>query len=214
MVRRWGNMLYGYDQYPSNSIPASEHSTITAWGRDRELDAYKNLLEQYPTGLVACVSDSYNIYEACDKIWGSRLRDQIIHRNGTLIIRPDSGDPLKVLPKLLDILSNKFGFVINAQGFKVLNPQVRLIQGDGIESHNTIEMILNQLTYYGWSADNISFGSGGGLLQKINRDTMGFAIKCSAAIVDDVVIDVYKSPIDQPDKNSKKGFLKLVKSVS
>merc|ERR1712151_1393474 len=74
------------------SIPASEHSTITSWGKEREVMAFKNMLEQYPTGLVACVSDSYNIYDACEKLWGDKLKAEIENRDGTLIVRPDSGE--------------------------------------------------------------------------------------------------------------------------
>jgi nicotinamide phosphoribosyltransferase len=62
------------------SIPAAEHSTITSWGRDHEADAYRNMLAQFakPGGIVAVVSDSYDIYNACDKIWGEELRQAVI----------------------------------------------------------------------------------------------------------------------------------------
>ena len=192
-----------------NSIPASEHSTITSWGISSELESFSNMLNQYKEGLVACVSDSYNIYRACEEYWGTVLKDVILNRDGCLIIRPDSGDPVKVIIKVLEILGNKFGFTINSKGFKLLNPHVRVIQGDGIDS-NVLFKILFHITNNGWSIDNVSFGSGGGLLQKLNRDTYSFAFKCSAININNEWRDVYKEPIDMPLKNSKRGRLKLI----
>lgn len=202
------------DEYYENemagfSIPASEHSTITSWGRQNELDACRNMLKQYPSGLVACVSDSYNIYKCCEEIWGTALHDKIINREGTLVVRPDSGDPPVVVCKILDILGEKFGYTENEQKYKVLNPHVRVIQGDGINIQ-MLDNILYRMQKNGWSADNIAFGSGGALLQKHNRDTFKFAIKCCHAIVDDQEVDVYKTPVDEPWKHSKKGRLALV----
>ena len=106
-------ILYANKYYNSGicgfSIPASEHSTITSWGKENESKAYENMLNKYPTGLVACVSDSFDIYNACENIWGEELREQVISRDGVLIIRPDSGNPLEVLSKMFDILWSKFG---------------------------------------------------------------------------------------------------------
>ena len=186
------------------SIPASEHSTITSYGKDNELDAFRNMLQQYPTGLVACVSDSYDIYNACENLWGEQLHDEIMARDGTLIVRPDSGDPIKVVPKCLDILGDKFGYTTNTKGYKVLDNHVRIIQGDGI-NRNSMNDILQVITENNWSADNIAFGSGGALLQQLNRDTNMFAIKCSSATVNGIERDVYKSPITSIEKESKRG---------
>src|SRR5262249_50868100 len=115
------------------SIPAAEHSTITAWGRDHEADAYANMLTQFPEGLVACVSDSYDVRRACREIWGEQLKDQVLARKGTLVVRPDSGDPPTIVSEVLRILGDAFGFSINGKGFKVLHPNVRVIQGDGVD---------------------------------------------------------------------------------
>jgi len=192
-----------------NSIPAAEHSTITSWGKENEAKAYKNMLVQYPEGMVAVVSDSYDIFNACDNIWGDLLKDKVLARNGVLIIRPDSGNPVDVLSKCLDILYKKFGGYVNSKGFKVLNDKVRLIQGDGI-SFESINVIMNELTNLGWSIDNLAFGSGGGLLQQVNRDTCQFAIKCSAIKINETWNDVYKSPVTSQNKVSKKGRLALI----
>lgn len=207
-------LIYDYynpDDMPGFSIPASEHSTITVWGRENEDKAIANILEQFPDGLVACVSDSYNIFSCCNKIYGEELKDKILSRDGCLIIRPDSGDPTVVLPKVLEILGNRFGFTVNNKKHKVLNDKVRIIQGDGIDRHS-LNGILYCLKSHGWSADNIAFGSGGGLLQKLNRDTSKYAFKCSYAEVDDKQVEVYKDPITDPGKTSKKGKLSLIKN--
>ena len=74
------------------SIPASEHSTITSWGENNEVDAFRNMLTQYPEGPVACVSDSFDIDEACSTLWGKELKDEVLKRNGFLVVRPDSGE--------------------------------------------------------------------------------------------------------------------------
>src|SRR5437868_1025188 len=203
---------YQAKSMPGFSIPASEHSTITAWGKEHELDAYRNMLQAYPTGLVACVSDSYDIYNACEKLWGEMLKPDVVHRNGTLIIRPDSGDPVTVLTRVFDILGEKFGSETNSKGYRVLSPCVRVIQGDGVNMF-TIQNMLYQLSkFYGWSADNLAFGMGGALLQQLNRDTLKFAFKCSAAEINGKWQPVYKDPVTDPGKNSKHGRMALVES--
>lgn len=197
--------FYGADM-AGYSIPAAEHSTITSWGEEHEVDAMRNMLEQYPTGLVACVSDSFNIYRACSEYWGSILKDKILERDGTLVVRPD---PPAVVVKVLGLLGEKFGFTTNEKGFKVLHPKVRVIQGDGID-FAMLDKILTAMEGQGWSADNIAFGSGGGLLQKLNRDTQRFAFKCSSVTVGGKERDVFKRPITDNGKKSKSGRLKLV----
>ena len=191
------------------SIPAAEHSTMTSWGRESEAEAMRNMLIQYPSGLVAVVSDSYDIFRACSEIWGGKLREMVLARDGTLVVRPDSGDPPSVVLRVLEILGEKFGWEKNAKGFKVLNPKVRVIQGDGIDFESA-ERILATITDSGWSADNLAFGMGGALLQKLHRDTLRFAFKASAIRVEGEWRDVYKEPVTDPGKNSKRGRLALV----
>ncbi len=195
------------------SIPAAEHSTITSWGREHELDAMRNMLRQFPNGTVAVVSDSFNIFEACGDIWGGMLKDEVLRRNGVLVIRPDSGDPVQVLikgnPNVFDILAEKFGCTKNEKGYKVLADHVRVIQGDGID-FEMIDSILYALKQKSYSADNIAFGSGGALLQKLNRDTLKFAFKCSSVTVDGEERNVYKNPVTDKGKQSKRGKLRLV----
>ncbi|XP_042233462.1 nicotinamide phosphoribosyltransferase-like isoform X2 [Homarus americanus] len=193
------------------SIPASEHSTVTTWGRSGESSAFRNMMEAFPDGAVACVSDSYDIWKCCEKIWGEELRDAVIKRGkngGTLLIRPDSGDPPSVVLKCLEILGKAYGTTVNSKGYKLLPPYLRVIQGDGI-SYRTIGVILENLKVHGWCAANVVFGSGGSLLQKVDRDTQKCAYKCSYAVINGEGVDVYKQPISDPSKTSKKGRLAL-----
>ena len=191
------------------SIPAAEHSTITSWGRDNEVEAYRNMLTQFakPGSIVAIVSDSYDVFNACEKLWGEELREQIIASGATVVIRPDSGDPLEINQKLIRILDSKFGHTVNAKGYKVLN-NVRLIQGDGV-NESTIRTILGNFMINKWSADNIAFGMGGALLQIIDRDTQKFAMKCSSAQINGKWINVQKDPITDAGKKSKAGRVTL-----
>jgi len=163
------------------SIPAAEHSTITAWGKENELEAYRNMLKQFakPDSLVAVVSDSYDIYNAVENIWGEELRQEVIDSDATIVIRPDSGHPPEVVSKVVKILDKKFGSTENTRGYRVLD-NVRVIQGDGVDL-DMIHEIMDKLKNEGYSASNISFGMGGYLLQKLNRDTQKFAMKCSYA---------------------------------
>lgn len=201
---------YNTSSMPGFSIPAAEHSTITSWGKDHELDAFENMLKQYPEGLVAVVSDSYDIYTACKHYWGGLLKDQVLARNGCLVVRPDSGNPPEVVVKVLNILGDRFGYTTNDKGFKVLDSHIRVIQGDGID-YDMCDKILEAMMIAGWSTDNVAFGMGGALLQKLNRDTQRFAFKCSAIQRDNEWQDVFKSPVTDSGKRSKMGRLKLIR---
>ena len=194
------------------SIPASEHSTITSWGQEGEIDAYRNMLHQYPNGTIACVSDSWNIFGAC-RSWSTELKSLVLARDGRLVIRPDSGDPVEVILKVLDILGAGFDSITTTStGHKLLPSQVRVIQGDAVDLA-AIGRIYSAMASAGWAADNVGFGSGGALLQKLNRDTQKFAFKCSAAVIDGVERDVWKNPVTDPGKRSKKGGLALVRDA-
>ncbi|MCC7633097.1 nicotinate phosphoribosyltransferase [Stenotrophomonas rhizophila] len=193
------------------SIPAAEHSTITSWGRDNEVEAYRNMLARFatPGALVAVVSDSYDIFHAITRHWGTTLRQQVIDSGATVVIRPDSGDPVAVVLQCLQLLDDAFGHVVNGKGYKVLN-HVRVIQGDGVNP-TSIGQILASITAAGYAADNVAFGMGGALLQRLDRDTQKFALKCSAARVEGKWIDVYKDPVTDSGKQSKRGRMRLLR---
>lgn len=205
--RYYGEAIAGF------SIPAAEHSTITSWGRENEAEAYRNMLTQFakPGSILAVVSDSYDIFNAVENLWGSELRQEVIDSGATVVVRPDSGDPVEVVTKVVNLLDSKFGSVVNTKGYKVLN-NVRVIQGDGINI-DSITAILTSLKKNGFSADNLAFGMGGALLQAPQRDDQKFALKCSAILRDGVWVDVYKDPITDSGKTSKKGRLELVQST-
>lgn len=206
---RFANHYYKHDM-AGFSIPAAEHSTITMWGREREVDAYRNMINQYgKTGpLYAVVSDSYDLYNAIENLWGGVLKQEVLGAGGLLVVRPDSGDPTTVVLKSLQLLDKKFGSSYNKKGFKVLNG-VRIIQGDGI-NEDSIRSILEAAVAAGYSASNVAFGMGGALLQQVNRDTQKFAFKCSSANVDGKEVEVFKDPVTDHGKRSKKGRLDLV----
>ncbi len=201
---------YYHEAMAGFSIPAAEHSTITAWGREREVDAYRNMLTQFskPGSIFAVVSDSYDIFHAIREHWGKTLKDEVIQSGGTLVVRPDSGDPVAVVHQCLELLDEAFGHIVNSKGFKVLN-HVRVIQGDGVNP-TSIRAILERITSAGYATDNLAFGMGGALLQRLDRDTQKFALKCSAARVDGKWIDVYKDPITDKGKQSKRGRMTLL----
>jgi nicotinamide phosphoribosyltransferase len=196
---------------PGFSIPAAEHSTITSWGRDGEVAAFRNMLTRFarPGALLAVVSDSYDIYRAIDEHWGKTLKDEVIRSGATVVIRPDSGDPVEVVEQCLVRLDAAFGSTVNGKGYRVLN-HVRLIQGDGVNPHS-IAAILERITAAGYATDNIAFGMGGALLQHMNRDTQKFALKCSAARINGEWIDVYKAPATDTGKTSQRGRLTLLR---
>jgi len=198
--------LYG-ETIAGFSIPASEHSTITSWGKDGEIEAFENMVETFggEGKIYACVSDSYNIYKAVDELWPS-IKDKIIEKGGTLVVRPDSGDPLTVPIEVIERLMDKFGYTVNSKGFRVLPEYIRVIQGDGINAQS-LPKIIDNLIESGLSLDNIAFGMGGGLLQNVNRDTLKYAMKASARMdTNGVWHDVYKDPV-HGGKTSKKGRL-------
>lgn len=209
-----------YDLYGETtagfSVDAAEHSTITSFGGpDHEVDAYEHLLDtfgQQPNKLFSVVSDSYDLFGAIENLWGGTLKDKVIdlgNRGSKLVIRPDSGDPVRIVVQTIQALMSKFGFTVNQKGYKVLPPYIGVLQGDGI-NEKSITAILEAMKQAGLSAENIVFGMGGELLQKVNRDTLKYAMKASAAANSSGWYDVYKDPITDAGKRSKRGQLAVV----
>jgi nicotinamide phosphoribosyltransferase len=197
---------YGADM-ADFSIPAAEHSTVTSWGRARERDAYENMLDGFDGEgrIVAVVSDSYDLDKAVAEIWGGSLREKVMARKGTLVVRPDSGDPVETPLRTVKTLWEKFGGNANAKGFRVLDQHVRVIQGDGMNI-GSIARLIDRMIEEGFAIDNITFGMGGGLLQQVNRDTLRFAMKANALQdADGNWRDVAKQPATDLSKGSKAG---------
>ena len=204
---------YYSDPMAGFSIPASEHSTMTCWGgANGEIVAFRNMIQQFggPGKMFAVVSDSYDFFNAATEYWGGELLQEVIDSGSTVVIRPDSGDPVTTPVKGIELLMEKVGYTTNEKGYKVLPDYFRVIQGDGINV-DTVEKILKLMDEKKLSGSNIAFGQGGGLLQEVNRDTLKFAMKCSAVKhANGTWTDVYKDPVTDTGKRSKRGRLALI----
>lgn len=178
----WLSQYYGADTVAGFSIPASEHSTMTSWGQVDELGAYRNMVEEFAQNgkMFACVIDSYDTMAAVE-LWAKdeALLPEVKRKGATVVLRPDSGNPVEEPIKVIERLMELVGYETNSKGWKVLPRHVRVIQGDGV-NFNSIKQILATMRLKGLSIDNIAFGMGGALLQKVDRDTFGFCMKASA----------------------------------
>ncbi len=204
---------YYHCEVAGYSIPATEHSVMSAYGGlIGEPIAMKRFLDQFlkPGSIAACVSDTYNIWKALD-MWGGEFKEQIMNSGGTLVVRPDSGDPVQTPVAVIRRLLELFGYTVNSRGYKVLPNCIRVIQGDGV-NEESIKQIIDLLLSEKISIENLAFGCGGALLQKVDRDTLKFAQKASAGYhEEDGWYDIFKDPITDKVKSSKKGRLALVK---
>lgn len=193
------------------SIPAAEHSTMTYQGPRKEFEIADRYLDHYLTTgskKVAIVSDSYDIWNMVDNYWCDPARVRRIKESGgQAIVRPDSGIPWEVAPEVMRRLANAYGTHTNKKGYEVLHPSIGEIQGDGC-NHESIAKVQDAIIELGFSAENLAFGMGGGLLQGVTRDTLGFAEKANANKRNGLWHDQYKIA---PGKNSKRGRLALVK---
>ena len=190
----------------ASSIPASEHSTVTSWGHGHEGEK-KSLLQmianakEYEDKVFAFVSDSYDFYHTVDNIWGDPEIIQKIQEAGlNPVVRPDSGDPVTVVLYALNSLAKTWGYTTNSKGYKVLNT-IRIIQGDGM-SIDRIQHLVDAVLKHKFSVENLTFGMGGGLLQKLNRDSMSWSMKMYKIKIDGEWRDVQKTPATQQDKAS------------
>jgi nicotinic acid phosphoribosyltransferase len=182
-----------------HSLPATEHSVMTSW--ENEVDAMKNLCEKFPGGLVSCVMDAYDYDDALANGL-PQIADIVRQYNCTFVIRPDSGNPVKQVMKALEWGEKAFKSYDNGMGYKVLN-NCCVLQGDGID-FSVLKEILDTVIANHYSAQNVAFGMGGGLLQKVNRDTMAFATKLSyVRDMSDREISVLKAPRVNSDEDSE-----------
>ena len=201
------------------SVAASEHSISSAEGEDGENEYIVRLLREFPNGILSLVADTYNIERFIDEYIRNNkqnILDRWINGKGQLnrvVIRPDSprfvgeqpaNQVLWILSKLWDI----FGGSINQKGYKTLHPAVGVLWGDGLSTEE-IEEIYRWAANHKFDVSSIVCGQGGGLLQKVNRDTQRFAFKCSAQKRNGEWLDIQKKPMDV-SKASKKGKLALI----
>ncbi|PUB17258.1 hypothetical protein [Yoonia sediminilitoris] len=196
------------------SIPATEHATMTAAGVDRELHQMRRFLRANTVGIIACVSDSFDLMRAVRDYWGGALRDAVLARDGVRVVRPDSGDPVQIVPDVIEALMAAFGYRTTAQGYRLLHDKVQVIQGDGVDK-DSILRIMDAMMQRGLAIGNIAFGMGGRLLQKPDRDRFGYAMKGSAIYRNGALHDVFKDPKTAGGaKTSRKGKQGVMRSDS
>ena len=215
------------------SVPATEHSVMCMGTKEAEVDTFRRLMKLYPTGILSVVSDTWNLWDVCTKFLPT-LKDEILARDGKLVIRPDSGDPVDIIcgeisnpdvkptladgyhPKhigVIELLWNIFGGTINEQGFKVLDPHIGAIYGDSITLERATE-ICERLKAKGFASTNIVLGIGSFTYQYNTRDTFGFAMKATYGEVNGEGREIFKDPItDDGTKKSKKGLLHVNKGL-
>jgi nicotinamide phosphoribosyltransferase len=190
------------------SVAAAEHSIMTQLGREGEADVVAHLLKEFPSGILAAPIDSYDYVNYVTNIAGKQHKETIMNRDGKFVFRPDSVSPQHPTPEsemvwLANTLYEIFGGTVNEYGYKVLDPHVGMLWGDGITEEG-IKKILDALLENEFATSNVVFGMGGGLLQKLNRDTQRFAYKASAQYRNGEWVDIKKEPLDR-SKASKAG---------
>lgn len=195
------------------SVPATEHSIQCSFGGGSEdAKAYiRSVLSTVvPGSVVSIVIDGYDVYRESELLC-TEFKDAIIQSQAKVVFRPDSGDMMEVVPRILRMQELAFGVTLTDKGYKRIN-HVGVIQGDGVD-HLAITSLLGKLvSVLNYSADVIVFGSGGALLQKVNRDTLKFAQKASAILKDGEWVGIAKDPITDPGKKSDEGIMTLVRS--
>lgn len=209
------------------SVPATEHSVMCLGGKETERETYKRLIcEVYPGGIVSIVSDTWDYWHVLDVTVRS-LKSEIMARDGKVVIRPDSGDPVKIVcgnkdkPEgwrehlgTVEILWDIFGGTVNSKGFKQLDPHIGVIYGDSITLDRCKE-ICRQLERRGFASTNIVFGIGSYTYQHVTRDTFGFAMKATFGIVGGKPLEIFKDPLtDGGVKKSAKGLLHVTPELT
>lgn len=235
--------FYYYSKDAGFSVPASEHAVMTAYGEEKEIDGFRRLMQQYPTGILSIVSDSFDLWRVCTE-YLVELKEEILARDGKIVIRPDSGDPVdilcgKFLPDngwdescpvtseylsirgddspsgkgVIELLWDIFGGTVNEQGYKVLDPHIGAIYGDSITLERAKE-INERLMKKGFASTNWVAGIGSYSLGYATRDSQGSAIKATYCEVDGVGRNIYKNPVtDDGTKKSAKGMVQVYRDV-
>jgi nicotinamide phosphoribosyltransferase len=196
---------YGAEGFVAGSVPATEHSVMCAGGKEDEVATFRRLLATYPKGIISVVSDTWDLWKVCTEHLVT-LKEEILARDGKLVIRPDSGDPVDILcgipdatpltkdklqyrtltgdiswkeqKGVIELLWDVFGGTVNEQGYKVLDPHIGAIYGDSITIDRANE-ICTRLEAKGFASTNVVLGVGSFTYQYNTRDTFGFAMKAT-----------------------------------
>lgn len=213
---------YGAKDFVVGSVNATEHSVMCAGTKDDEIQTFRNLMETYPSGILSVVSDTWDLWAVLTD-YLPKLKDEVMARDGKLVIRPDSGDPVDIIcgtssdmggttPQqkgVVELLWDVFGGTVNAQGFKVLDAHIGAIYGDSITTERA-ENICQRLHDKGFASTNVVLGIGSFTYQFNTRDTFGFAMKATSVVVDGKRREIFKDPItDDGVKKSAKGLVRV-----
>lgn len=213
---------YHAEGFVIGSVNATEHSVMCAGTKDDEIGTFRQLMETYPTGILSVVSDTWDLWKVLT-VYLPLLKEEVLARDGKLVIRPDSGDPVAIIcgetkklgaesPKekgVVELLWDLFGGTINEQGFKVLDTHIGAIYGDSITTEKA-EEICKRLYDKGFATTNVVLGIGSFTYQFNTRDTFGFAMKATAVVVNGERREIFKDPItDDGIKKSAKGLVKV-----
>ena len=215
---------YGETEFVGGSVNATEHSVMCAGGKDDEIGTFRKLLQTYPTGILSVVSDTWDLWKVCTEHVVT-LKEEILSRDGKLVIRPDSGNPVDIIcgditismenggvetpasKGVIELLWDVFGGTVNEQGYKVLDPHIGAIYGDSI-TIDRAEEICTRLEAKGFASTNIVLGVGSFTYQFNTRDTFGFAMKATYVEVNGEAREIFKDPItDDGMKKSATGLL-------
>ena len=227
--------FYGEEGFVGGSVNATEHSVMCAGSKDDEVETFRRLLKTYPTGILSIVSDTWDLWKVCTEHVVT-LKEEILARDGKLVIRPDSGDPVDILcgsestlhtgsPEgkgVIELLWNVFGGTTNEQGYKVLDSHIGAIYGDSITIDRADE-ICRRLEAKGFASTNVVLGIGSFTYQYNTRDTFGFAMKATYVELEELFYEtensvepelrivgreIFKDPItDDGTKKSATGLL-------
>lgn len=216
---------YGEAYNLGASIPATEHAVMCAGSKEDELYTVERLISEiYPEGNVSIVSDTWDLFDLItNKL--PILKDKILSRNGTLVIRPDSGNPANIVcgdpagkteaevKGVIQLLSEIFGYTLTEKGYKLLDSHVRAIYGESITlavQHD----ILHRLEQKGFASENIYLGVGSYSFQGTTRDTHSIACKATDVVINGKSIPIYKDPVTSGGtKTSAKGYLMVSKGI-
>ena len=213
----WLHCFYNTDFTAARGTPSTEHSVMESYRPENEFEAYRRLVEDIkPNGNLSIVSDTWDLWNVVTN-YLPRLKDSILKRDGKIIIRPDSGDPVDILcgkpdadgkaertPEdkgLIELLWEVFGGTVNSKGHKVLDPHIGAIYGDAI-THEREREIFTRLMEKGFAANNVVLGFGSYTYQLVTRDTFGFALKVTAGTIDGEEVELFKDPITDKGPNS------------